>query len=155
LIARTAIAGFQHETNTFATSPATYEKFVKPGSWPGLTCGEAIFDTFATNTLPIAGFIREAAKRGHALVPLGWVDGGAVRQGVLDCTSVAAQCAATECDMPGSLPRARFALWIDHARGSQAKQSRVGCAHGHGRCQLLQTAARSTITRVSVDRLLG
>ncbi|MBV8167506.1 MAG: M81 family metallopeptidase, partial [Alphaproteobacteria bacterium] len=34
--------------------------------------GEAIFDTFATNTLPIAGFIREAGKRGHAMVPLGW-----------------------------------------------------------------------------------
>ena len=71
-MARIAIGGFQHETNTFASAPATYEEFVKPGGWPGLTRGEAIFDTFATNTLPIAGFIREAARRGHALVPLTW-----------------------------------------------------------------------------------
>jgi microcystin degradation protein MlrC len=71
-MARIAIGGFQHETNTFASAPATFEEFVKPGGWPGLTRGEAIFDTFATNTLPIAGFIREAAKRGHALVPLAW-----------------------------------------------------------------------------------
>jgi microcystin degradation protein MlrC len=71
-MARVAIGGFQHETNTFATAPGTYEEFVKPGGWPGLTRGEAIFDVFATNSLPIAGFIREAARRGHALVPLAW-----------------------------------------------------------------------------------
>jgi microcystin degradation protein MlrC len=71
-MARIAIGGFQHETNTFATAPGTFEEFVKPGGWPGLTRGEAIFDVFATNTLPIAGFIREAARRGHALVPLTW-----------------------------------------------------------------------------------
>jgi microcystin degradation protein MlrC len=71
-MARIAIGGFQHETNTFATAPATYEAFVKPGGWPGLTRGDAIFDTFATNALPIAGFIRAAARRGHALVPLAW-----------------------------------------------------------------------------------
>jgi microcystin degradation protein MlrC len=71
-MARIAIGGFQHETNTFATAPGTFEEFVKPGGWPGLTRGEAIFDVFATNTLPIAGFMREAARRGHALVPLTW-----------------------------------------------------------------------------------
>src|SRR5258708_25016051 len=69
---KVAIGGFQHETNSFATAPGTYEEFVKPGGWPGLTRGEAFFDTFAANALPIAGFIREAAKRGHALVPLAW-----------------------------------------------------------------------------------
>jgi microcystin degradation protein MlrC len=71
-MARIAIGGFQHETNTFATAPGTYEEFVKSGGWPGLTRGEAIFDVFATNTLPIAGFIREAGRRGHALIPLAW-----------------------------------------------------------------------------------
>ena len=71
-MARIAIGGFQHETNTFATAPGTFEEFVKPGGWPGLTRGEAIFDVFATNSLPIAGFMREASRRGHALVPLTW-----------------------------------------------------------------------------------
>ncbi|HUA52859.1 MAG TPA: M81 family metallopeptidase [Candidatus Sulfotelmatobacter sp.] len=71
-MARIAIGGFQHETNTFATAPGTYEEFVKPGGWPGLTRGEAIFDVFATNSMPISGFIREASRRGHALVPLAW-----------------------------------------------------------------------------------
>jgi len=71
-MARIAIGGFQHETNTFASAPGTFEEFVKPGGWPGLTRGEAIFEMFATNTLPIAGFMREAARLGHALVPLTW-----------------------------------------------------------------------------------
>ena len=44
-MARIAIGGFQHETNTFSTQPGTYEEFVKAGGWPGLTRGEAIFDT--------------------------------------------------------------------------------------------------------------
>ncbi len=70
-MARIAIGGFQHETNTFAPIKADYRSFVEPGGWPGLTRGPAILKTLIGMNLPIAGFI-EAARGGHELVPLAW-----------------------------------------------------------------------------------
>ena len=35
-MARIAIGGFQHETNTFAPVKADYAAFERPGAWPGL-----------------------------------------------------------------------------------------------------------------------
>ncbi len=40
---RIAFGGIQHETNTFAPSPATYADFEQPSGWPGLTTGAEIF----------------------------------------------------------------------------------------------------------------
>jgi len=71
-MARIAIGGFQHETNTFAPIKADYRSFVVPGGWPGLTRGPAILDTFTGMNLPIAGFIEAATAQGHELVPLAW-----------------------------------------------------------------------------------
>jgi microcystin degradation protein MlrC len=73
-VARIAIGGFQHETNTFAPTKARYEDFVRPGGWPGLTRGGDIFEAFAGNNIPIAGFIDAAHARGHTLVPLAWAN---------------------------------------------------------------------------------
>ncbi len=71
-MARIAIGGFQHETNTFAPSPATFDDFVRAGAWPGLTRGEALFDAFAGFNIGIAGFIETARAEGHELLPLLW-----------------------------------------------------------------------------------
>ncbi|MFQ5775191.1 MAG: M81 family metallopeptidase [Kiloniellaceae bacterium] len=71
-MARIAIGGFQHETNTFAPSKATFEDFARPGGWPGLTRGEEIFAAMAGMNLPIAGFIAAAKDLGHDLLPLSW-----------------------------------------------------------------------------------
>ena len=46
-MARVAIAGFQHETNTFSPTPATYDDFLRAGGWPGLSRGERIYDAVA------------------------------------------------------------------------------------------------------------
>ena len=35
-VKRIAVAGFQHETNTFAPSQATYSEFEEADAWPGL-----------------------------------------------------------------------------------------------------------------------
>jgi len=35
-VKRIAVAGFQHETNTFAPSLATYSEFEEADAWPGL-----------------------------------------------------------------------------------------------------------------------
>ena len=69
---RIAIGGFQHETNTFAPSEATFEDFERAGAWPGLTRGDAIFAAFAGLNVPITGFIDKAREQGHELLPLTW-----------------------------------------------------------------------------------
>jgi microcystin degradation protein MlrC len=71
-MARIAFGGFQHETNTFAPSPATFADFERAGGWPGLTRGEALFAAVAGVNIPIAGFIEEARQLGHELLPLSW-----------------------------------------------------------------------------------
>ncbi len=71
-MARIAIGGFQHETNTFAPSKATFEDFARGSAWPGLTRGPALFEAVAGINLPVAGFIERARHGGHDLLPLSW-----------------------------------------------------------------------------------
>ena len=71
-MARIAIGGFQHETNTFSPTPATYDDFLQEGGWPGLSRGDQIFDAVAGVNLPVAGFIEAAKRTGHDLRPLLW-----------------------------------------------------------------------------------
>ena len=71
-MARIAVAGFQHETNTFAPLKATLGDFEQADAWPGLTSGPALFDAVKGINLPSAGFIDEARSLGHELVPLLW-----------------------------------------------------------------------------------
>ncbi len=71
-MARIAIGGFQHETNTFAPVLASYQDFEMADGWPGLTRGAAIFETFRGINLPLPGFIEQAKGAGHELIPLLW-----------------------------------------------------------------------------------
>ncbi len=71
-MARIAVGGFQHETNTFAPQRATFRDFEKHDGWPGLVRGAALLPTVAGMNLPIAGFIDAAQPGGHDLVPLSW-----------------------------------------------------------------------------------
>ena len=73
-MARIAVGGFQHETNSFAPSKARYEDFVRAGGWPGLTRGPDLFATVAGINIPIAGFIAAARAAGHELLPLAWAN---------------------------------------------------------------------------------
>ena len=71
-MARIAVGGFQHETNTFAPSKATYRDFAEGGGWPPLSRGEGLFQAVAGVNIPIAGFADEARALGHQLEPLTW-----------------------------------------------------------------------------------
>ena len=71
-MARIAIGGFQHETNTFAPSLATLEDFEAGGPWPELTTGPGLADRMRGMNLSIAGFIDEAERAGHRLLPTTW-----------------------------------------------------------------------------------
>ncbi len=71
-MARIAVGGFQHETNTFASTQATFADFEMHDAWPGLTRGPELFDAVAGLNLGLAGFIGAALADGHDLVPLLW-----------------------------------------------------------------------------------
>jgi microcystin degradation protein MlrC len=68
---RIAIGGFQHETNTFAPSKATYERFVQGGGWPPVSIGNEIFERFQNQNIPISGFMAEMGNK-HELIPTAW-----------------------------------------------------------------------------------
>ncbi len=69
---RIAVGGFQHETNTFAPYPATYEAFELADGWPGLSRGPALIPAVQDINIPAWGFIEEGQKAGWELVPLVW-----------------------------------------------------------------------------------
>ncbi len=71
-MARIAIAGFQHETNTFSTEPATLADFEATDAWPGLVRGGALAPAVKGMNLPVAGFIDAAQNQGHEIIPLLW-----------------------------------------------------------------------------------
>jgi microcystin degradation protein MlrC len=71
-MARIAVGGCQHETNTFSPRLATLEDFLAADAWPGLTRGPALFEAIAGINLPAAGFVSEARSLRHQLVPLSW-----------------------------------------------------------------------------------
>ena len=54
---RIAIAGFQHETNTFAPMPTRFEDFARGGAWPELITGRQVIEVFAGLHIPLGGFI--------------------------------------------------------------------------------------------------
>ena len=71
-MSRIAIAGLQHETNTFAPIKATYQHFVQGEGWPGLTRGAAMLDVMPPMNIGTGGFIKEAQRLGHELKPILW-----------------------------------------------------------------------------------
>jgi len=71
-MARIAIGGFQHETNTFAPSKADYAAFEAGGGWPGVRYGEPIFAAVEGANIPAAGAIQALRALGHSLVGTAW-----------------------------------------------------------------------------------
>src|ERR1044071_7300466 len=71
-MARIAIGGLQHETNTFAPSKADYAAFEAGGGWPGVQYGNRIFGAVEGASIPAAGAIRTLRERGHTLVGTAW-----------------------------------------------------------------------------------
>jgi microcystin degradation protein MlrC len=71
-MARIAIGGFQHETNTFAPSKADYAAFEAGGGWPGVQYGDAVFAALEGANIPAQGAIQALRAAGHTLVGTAW-----------------------------------------------------------------------------------
>ena len=71
-MARIAIGGMQHETNTFAPSKAGYAAFEAGGGWPGVQYGEPVFGAVEGANIPAAGAIQALRAQGHDLVATAW-----------------------------------------------------------------------------------
>lgn len=68
---RIAIAGFQHETNTFVATPTDLPDFEQADSWPELLLGDAVLEKTRDMNLPIAGFVRTCGTD-VTLLPILW-----------------------------------------------------------------------------------
>ncbi|WP_293933935.1 M81 family metallopeptidase [Iodobacter sp.] len=69
---RIAVAGIQHETNTFASMPTTLAHFIEADAWPGLTMGEAVVAAVAGANLPLAGAIAALQAAHFQVLSLLW-----------------------------------------------------------------------------------
>ncbi|WP_195845089.1 M81 family metallopeptidase, partial [Bordetella pertussis] len=65
------VAGFQHETNTFAPSKAGYDNFLRGEGFPALVRGDDLLALRAVN-IPAGGFLNAALADGHSVHPVLW-----------------------------------------------------------------------------------
>lgn len=65
------VAGFQHETNTFAPSKAAYENFVRGEGFPAMVRGDDMLALREVN-IPAGGFINAALAQGHTVRTVIW-----------------------------------------------------------------------------------
>ena len=66
------IAGFHHETNTFAPSPADWAAFESGSGYPGYCRGAAMLEKMRGGSMALAGFTRVATELGWRLQPSVW-----------------------------------------------------------------------------------
>ncbi len=69
---RVAVAGFLHETNTFAPAPADMAAFIQGGGYIPLSRGEAVLKNARNVNLGIAGALDFARAAGWEVVPILW-----------------------------------------------------------------------------------
>ena len=65
-MARIAVGGFQHETNTFAPQQATWEEFVRADAWPPLLRGPEMIAGVEGFNIPIAGAVKRSNEFSQA-----------------------------------------------------------------------------------------
>lgn len=66
------VAGYQHETNTFAPLKADWAAFTRGDVFPAFMQGQAMLDQLTGVNLPAGGFIAAAQERGWEVLPGCW-----------------------------------------------------------------------------------
>ncbi len=69
---RVFVAGFQHETNTFAATPAAWDAFERGDFFPSYVRGEGMVRELRKAALPTSGFLARAEECGCVIVPSCW-----------------------------------------------------------------------------------
>ena len=69
---RIAVAGFLHESHSFAPVATQWQDFLKPGGLPALQRPDAMLAGLAGTSTCAGGAIAEAARHGATVAPLGW-----------------------------------------------------------------------------------
>lgn len=69
---RIFVAGFHHETNTFAPSPADWEAFTCGAGYPAYARGDAMLARMAPTSTALGGFAAQALEHGWTLQPSVW-----------------------------------------------------------------------------------
>jgi microcystin degradation protein MlrC len=69
---RIAVAGFLHESHSFAPRPTEWVNFLTPGGLPALQRPAAMMDGLKGTSTCAWGGISEAMKHGASIAPLGW-----------------------------------------------------------------------------------
>src|ERR1700761_7859258 len=70
------LAGFEHETNTFAPSKAAYDNFLNGEGYPGMMRGEDMFALQEVN-LATGGFLKAIVAAGDTVLPIIWAGASA------------------------------------------------------------------------------
>jgi len=76
IMARIAVGGFHHETNTFVSTVTDYDYFCSHRDRPPLVRGGDVFAWLTDNSFALSGFMK-VMEGAHELVPLLWTSGGA------------------------------------------------------------------------------
>ena len=69
---RVLVAGFKHETNTFASNRADWAAFERGESFPKPTHGDAMLEMISKVDVSASGFASVAKRHGWTLVPSLW-----------------------------------------------------------------------------------
>ena len=69
---RIAVAGFQHESHSFAPLPAGWNDFLRPGGWPAFQGPDTLLAAMRHTSTPIAGAIAALEAARAEPVPLTW-----------------------------------------------------------------------------------
>ena len=108
---RIFVAGFHHETNTFAPSPADWAAFAAGAGYPAYARGAAMLEQMQGSSLAIAGFASAARRAGWTLVPSVWA--GAMPSNRISADAFARICGEIEADLREALRDGLDGIYLD------------------------------------------
>ena len=108
---RILIAGYQHETNTFAPSLADWAAFQSGEAFPAYVRGQAMIDQMTGVNIPAGGFIDAARREGWQLLPSAWA--GATPSSYVTQDAFERICAAIVEDVRAALVHGLDGVYLD------------------------------------------
>lgn len=108
---RILIAGYQHETNTFAPSLADWAAFQSGEAFPAFVRGQAMIDQMTGVNIPVGGFMDAARREGWQLLPSAWA--GATPSSYVTEDAFERICAAILEDVRAALVQGLDGVYLD------------------------------------------